>query len=82
MKKIYESSINGWNESSERIHIYAIDSEEEYLELSEMSNYELQEHFGMYNPGYEVRPGAMYFVHEFHITNNHVIITEFIAYNV
>ena len=82
MKKIYESPLNGWNESAERIHIYAFESEEEYLDVKEMSNYELQEHFGMYNPGYEVRPGAMYFVHEFHITNNHVVITEFVAYNV
>ena len=82
MKKIYESPINGWSESAERIHIYALENEEEHTRLKEMSNYELQERFEMYNPGYEVRPGAMYFVYEFEITNNHVVITEFIGYNV
>ena len=82
MKKIYESPLNGWSESAERIHIYAIESEDERCDLKEMSNYELQKHFGMSNPGYEVRPGAMYFVYEFAITDNHVIITEFVAYNV
>ena len=82
MTKIYESQLNGWDESAERIHIYSLDNEEEHTMLKEMSNYELQEHFGMYNPGYEVRPGAMYFVYTFEITNNHAIITEFVAYNV
>lgn len=82
MKKIYESPLNGWDESAERMHIYALESEEEYNLLKEMSNYELQEHFWMYNPGYEVRPGAMYFFYGFDITNNHVVITEFVAYNV
>ena len=82
MKKIYESPLNGWDESAERIHIYALDNAEEYSMLKEMSNYELQEHFGMYNPGYEVRPGAMYFIYTFEITNNYAIITEFMAYNV
>lgn len=82
MKKIYESQLNGWSESAERIHVYAIESEDERLDLKEMSNYELQEHFGMYNPGYEVRHGAMYFVYEFAITDKHVIVTEFVAYNI
>ena len=82
MKKIYESQLNGWDESAERIHVYALDNEEEHSMLKEMSNYELQEHFGMYNPGYEVRPGAMYFVYEFEVTNNYAIIKEFVAYNV
>ena len=82
MQKIYESPLHGWSESAERIHVYAIDSEEEYYKLKEMSNYDLQEHFGMYNPGYEVRPGAMYFFYGFEITNNHVIVTEFVGYNV
>lgn len=82
MKKIYESPLNGWSESAERVHIYALENEDEYWELKEMSNYELQEYFGMYNPGYEVRPGAMYFFYEFEITNNHALVIEFVGYNV
>ena len=82
MKKIYESPLNGWNESAERIHIYALESEEEYWELKEMSQYELQEHFGMYEPCYGVLPGAMYSTYEFEVTSNHVFIAETVAYNV
>lgn len=82
MKKIYESPLNGWSESAERIYIYALENEDEYWKLVEMSHYELQEYFGMYEPCYEVRPGAMYSVYEFKITSDHVIIVEMVACNV
>ncbi len=82
MKKIYESPLNGWDESAERIHIYVIENDEEYYELREMSHLELQEVFGMYEPCWEVRPGAMYSRYEFEVTNNHVVITETVACNV
>lgn len=82
MKKIYESPLNGWDESAERMHVYALESGEEYWELKEMSHAELHEHFGMYEPCFEIRPGAMYSRYNFEVTCNHVIITETVAYNV
>ena len=82
MKKIYESPLNGWDESAERIHIYELENDDEYWDLKEMSFNELQEHFGMYEPCWEVRPGAMYSRYDFKVTGNHVIIMETVAYNV
>ena len=82
MKKIYESPLNGWDESAERVHVYALENDDEYWWLKDAPHYELQEHFGMYNPGYEVIPGVMYSVYEFNVTSNHVIITETVACNV
>lgn len=82
MKKIYESPLNGWGESAERIHVYAIDNYEEYWTLEEMSTDELEEHFGLYNTKCNVVPGRMFYRYHFEFTCNHVIITEIIAYDV
>ena len=82
MKKIYESALNGWDESAERIHLYTIKNDDEYYMFTEMSHSEMQEYFGMYDPCVGVLPGAMYSRYEFKITNNHVVIIETVAYNV
>ena len=82
MKKIYESPLNGWDESAERIYIYALESNDEYWELKEMTFGDLLRHFGMCEAGCYVIPGAIYSRYEFEITCNHVIITETVAYNV
>jgi len=82
MKKIYESPLNGCDESAERIHIYALESDDEYWEFKEMSFGELCEYFGMYEPSWDVPPGAIYSRYEFEVTCNHIIITENVAYNV
>lgn len=82
MKKIYESPLNGWDESAERIHIYALENNDEYFKFTRMTYRELEEYFDMYNPSWDVRPGAIYSRYYFSITGNHVIITEIVAYNV
>lgn len=82
MQKIYESPLNGWSESAERIHIYALENDDEYWEFKEMSFARLCEHFGMYEPSWDVHPGATYYRYEFEVTLNHIIITETVAVNV
>ena len=82
MKKIYESPLNGWDESAERIHIYALENDDEYWELKEMTHNDLCVYFGMWEYGNDVAPGAIYYRYEFEVTCNHVIITETVAYNV
>lgn len=81
MKKIYESPLNGSGECAERIHIYALENEEEGWELVEMSHKELQEHFEMYEPSC-VAPGAMYSIYNFSIERTHAIVSEIVAFNV
>lgn len=81
MKKIYESPLNGWDESAERIHIYTLEDDDEYWELNEMTFVQLLRHFGFCEPC-DVMPGGIYYRYEFEVTSNHVIVTETVAYNV
>ena len=37
MKMIYESPLNGWDESAERVYLYALEDDEEYWMFSEMT---------------------------------------------
>jgi hypothetical protein len=82
MKKIYESPLNGWDESAERLHVYALESNDEYWELKEMTFGDLCRYFEVCEPGCYVIPGSIYSRYEFKITSNHVIIAETVAYNV
>jgi hypothetical protein len=36
----------------------------------------------MYEPSWDVPPGATYYRYEFEVTSNHIIITETVAVNV
>lgn len=83
MKKIYESPLNGWDESAERIRIYELENVDEFWELYDMTFEEKCEYFNVFDQtGYFVAPGALYHTYEFHITRKHVTVTETIAYNV
>ena len=83
MRKIYESPLNGWDESAERIHVYALDESDDRYELREMTEDELCELFGVHEePDYAVAPGGLYHRYDFEITRNHVIMTETLALNV
>lgn len=81
MKKIFESPLNGWDESAEKIHVYALENDDEYWELSEMRVDERCNYFGVQEESW-VAPGAMYHRYEFEVTLNYVIMIERIAYNV
>ena len=86
MKHIYTSPINGFDESGEVIHIYALESEDEYWHLLEYKDewpellpYEANSDFvDDVNP----MPGAIYHRYAADLTGNHLIIKEYIAYNV
>ena len=83
MKKIYESPLNGWDESAERIHVYELESNEEYWELNDMTFDEKCKYFDVYEePDYAVMPGGLYHRYEVSLYSNHIIISEIIAYNV
>lgn len=83
MKRIYESPLNGWDESAERVYVYELENVDEFWELHDMSFEEKCEYFGVFDQtGYYVAPGAMYYTYGFHITINHVVVTETVAYNV
>jgi hypothetical protein len=81
MKKIYESPLNGWDESAERIHIYALDENDDWWEFDAMTEEDWCNYFNMYND-YSVAPGAIYHRYHFNLENNHIVITENIAYNI
>lgn len=83
MKKIYESPLNGCNESAERIHVYALESDDELWEIEEMSHEDRCNYFDVFDEtGCHVLPGAVYHTYEFNITKNHIIVTETVAFNV
>lgn len=83
MKKIYESPLNGWDESAERIHLYALDNDEEYLALEDMTYEEKCEYFDVCcQSGCYVAPGALYRTYSFCVHSNHAVIIEYVAYNV
>ena len=83
MQKIYESPLNGWDESAECLHIYALESSEEFWELYEMTFEEKCRHFGVFDQtGCFVMPGAKYYTYAFDLTRKHITMTETVAYNV
>ena len=83
MKKIYESPLNGWDESAERIHVYALESNDEYWDVSGMTHQDKCEYFDVEEAtGYNVAPGALYKMYEFDVSGTHVIMRETVAYNV
>ena len=83
MKKIYESPVNGWDESAERVYVYALESDDEYWELDNMTFDEKCECFGVSEePDYSVMPGGLYHRYGFSLSSNHVVVSEVIAYNV
>jgi hypothetical protein len=83
MKMIYESPLNGWDESAERLYVYELESDEEYWEFYEMTFEEKCDFFRVFDQtGYFVMPGAKYYTYEFKLTSNHIIMFETVAYNV
>ena len=83
MKKIYESPLNGWDESAEQIYVYELESVDEFWDLHDMSFEEKCEYFGVFDQtGYFIAPGAKYYTYEFKVTRKHVMVIETVAYNV
>lgn len=83
MKRIYDSPLNGWDESAERIYVYALSEHDDWYELKDMTHDELCDLFDVYEePDYAVAPGGLYHRYDFEITSTHVIVVEKIALNV
>ena len=81
MKKIFESELNGWDESATKVHVYALESDEECAQLDEMNFNELCDVFNV-SEEHGVMPGALYHRYEFHLEGNHMIMYETVAYNI
>lgn len=83
MKKIFESPINGWGESGEKIHVWALEEKDDWWEFESMEREELCFLFNVQEePEYSIAPGALYHRYDFEVTQNHIIMIEHIAYNV
>lgn len=83
MKKIYESPLNSWDESAEKIHIFALENDDEYWELESMSFEEKCEYFGVRESmGWSVAPGAVGYSYDFIVKGYHVIMIETSTLNV
>ena len=83
MKKIFESKLNGWGESATKVHVYALDSTDEYWDLDDMNFDDKCMYFGVSEePSYAVAPGAMYRMYNFELSGHHVIMYETLALNV
>ena len=84
MKKIYESPLNGWDESATRVHVYAIENDDDYWDFSNMSHRERCDYFDVYDESgsFGVAPGALYHTYEFDCGVHHIIMHETVAYNV
>lgn len=81
MKKIYESPLNGFDESAERIHVYAFEENDNWYEFSSMTEDELCEYFHVYEERC-VAPGALYHRYGFWVMSTHIIMIETVSYNV
>ena len=83
MKQIYESPLNGWDESAERINVYELADSDEFWELYEMTFEEKCRYFNVVDQtGSFVMPGAKYYTYSFVVERKHVIMVETVAYNV
>lgn len=85
MQKIFESEFNGFDESATKLHVYALESEEEFEELDNMmeNRNELCDYFNVTEePEFSVAPGALYHSYNFELSGAHMIMYETIALNV
>ena len=81
MEKIFESKLNGFDESADKIHVYAFENETEYEDYNNMTHYERLEAFDFGEESF-VNPGAIFHRYSFDISCNHAIVTETVALNV
>ena len=84
MRKIYESTFNGYDESASKVHVYALDNYEEYCAFENMTHNERCDYFDVFDDSgsFGVMPGALYHTYDFDCSLNHIIMHENIAYNV
>ena len=84
MKKIYESTLNGLDESASKVHVYAIESESEYWDFVWKNHDERCDYFGVFDDSgsFGVMPGALYHTYAFDCSTHYIIMYETVAYNV
>lgn len=76
MKKIFESDWVHRDECSDKVHVFQIENDDEFWEISEMSHEEKCKYFNVFDSsGYEVAPGAVYHTYDF--DNNISFVTMF-----
>ena len=76
MKKIFESEWIAHDECADKIHVFQIESDDEFWAISDMSHEEKCQYFNVFDShGYEVAPGGVYNTYEF--DNNISFVTMF-----
>ena len=83
MKKIFESELNSVGDyySAEKVHVYALESNDEFWELDDMNHDEKCDYFDVYEE-HGVAPGAKYHRYDFDLYCNYIIMVETIGINV
>lgn len=82
MKKIFESELNSTDYySAEKVYVYALESEDEWWTLEDMSHEGRCDYFDVYEEQF-VFPGALFHRYEFKLTSTHIIMSEVVARNV
>ena len=81
MKHIYTSPLSGWDESADRVYVYELENDEEFLDFEEMNFEEKCDVVGV-REEYDVMRGALYHRYDCHCTGSHIIMTEVVACNV
>lgn len=82
MRKIFESKLYATADaySAERVYVYELEGDD-FWDLNETTHAEKCEYFNV-EEEYGVAPGSKYHRYEFHISAEHAVMIETIAWNV
>lgn len=83
MKKIFESQWNSWDERAERVHVYELETDDEFWTFEDMTYEQKCEHFNVFDQsGHEMMPGSVYYTYAFDHTAHHVVMYERCSLNI
>lgn len=84
MIKIHETDINSYDDRGEKLIIYALENEEEFWEIDEMTHTEKCELIGVVDESdypYAIVEGAFYRSYDFDLSCQHLVVHEHHAIN-
>ena len=83
MKKIFESEYHNVDDyySTEKIHVYALENNDEFCELVDMEHEEFCRYFDVHEEC-GVAPGGKYHRYDFDLYDSHIVMVETVAFNV
>ena len=83
MRQTFKSELNSVGDfsSAERVYVYALETDDEFWELEQMSHAARCEYFDVYEE-YGVAPGSKFHRYDFDVSCCYVIMIETVAYNI